>query len=161
MVGFGRRPQRVRGDGAGNLGQAMEIGHNSKAARPSEILRSQQSVIRQQDELIEVLKGALAAAGFDWAPSHASWMSGLARQERALVGILFASYPRSMPREAILALLPSNDHARERQLQIVDILVHKIRKKLGKDTVVTERGEGFRLGEGLYGQLQALRVGVA
>jgi DNA-binding response OmpR family regulator len=139
----------------------MEFGPNSKTARPSEILRSQQAVIRQQDELIEVLKGALAAAGVNWAPTYAAWMSALARQERALVGILFASYPRSMPREAILGLLPSYDHARERQLQIVDILVHKVRKKLGKDTVVTERGEGFRLGESVYGELQALGVGMA
>lgn len=139
----------------------MEFGPNSKAARPSEILRSQQSVIRQQDELIELLKGALAAAGVNWAPTYAAWMSALARQERALVGILFASYPRAMPREAILGLLPAQDHARERQLQIVDILVHKVRKKLGKDTVVTERGEGFRLGEALHGQLQAMGAGAA
>jgi DNA-binding response OmpR family regulator len=139
----------------------MEFGLNSKAARPSDILRSQQTLIRQQDELIEVLKGALAAAGVSWAPIHAAWMSGMARQERALIGMLFASYPRAMPRESILDLLPGQDHARERQLQIVDTVVHKVRKKLGKDAVVTERSIGFRLGAAFQQQLQAMGMGVA
>lgn len=139
----------------------MEFSPNMKAARPSEILRSQQAVIRQQDELIEVLKAALAAAGVEHTPSYSAWMGGLVRQERALVGILFASYPRALARETILELLPSQDRARERQLQIVDAVVCKIRKKLGAEAVVTERGEGFRLGGALHGQLQAIGAGVA
>ena len=133
-----------------SIGRAMEFNVNSKSARPSDIPRSQQVTIRQQDEVIELMKGALAAAGVALAPAHAGWMSRLARQERALVGILFARSPRCGPREAILELLPSRDHALERQLQLVDILVHKLRKKLGKDAVVTERSEGFRLGKVLY-----------
>ena len=131
----------------------MELGRNSKSARPSEIVRSQQDVIRQQDELIEVLKGALAAAGVNAVPAQARWMTGLSPQERALIGVLYARYPRPVPREVILGLLPGNDHARERQLQVVDVLVHKVRKKLGADVVVTERGEGFRVGRAFYDQL--------
>lgn len=134
----------------------MDHSPNFKAARTSDILRSQQTVIRQQDELIEVLKGALAAAGVSGVPAHEPWMSVLSRQERALVGILYARYPRVLPRVTILDLLPSLDHAHERQLQIVDTVVHKVRRKLGKDTVVTERGEGFRLGAALHEQLQNL-----
>ena len=136
----------------------MELGRNSKSARPSEIVRSQQDVIRQQDELIEVLKGALAAAGVNAVPAHARWMTGLSPQERALVGVLYARYPRPVPREVLLDLLPGNDHARERQLQVVDVVVHKVRKKLGADAVVTERGEGFRFGGAFYDKLPKSRV---
>lgn len=128
----------------------MELGRNAKAARPSEVMRSQQEVIRQQDELIEVLKGALSAAGMEAVPAYAGWMSGLSPQERALLGVLYAKYPRPVPREVILEFLPGQDHARERQLQVVDVLVHKLRKKLGADAVVTERGAGFRFGRHLY-----------
>ncbi len=121
-------------------------------------MQSQQEVIRQQDELIEVLKGALAAAGMRAAPAHARWMSGLAPQERALLGVLYARYPRPAPREVILEFLPGNDHARERQLQVVDVLVHKLRKKLGAEAVVTVRGEGFRLGGDFYDQTPKTRL---
>jgi DNA-binding response OmpR family regulator len=130
----------------------MELGRNAKAARPSEVMQSQQDVIRQQDELIEVLKGALSAAGMATVPTYAGWMSGLSPQERALLGVLYARYPRPIPREVILEFLPGQDHTRERQLQVVDVLVHKLRKKLGADAVITERGAGFRFGRRLYEQ---------
>jgi DNA-binding response OmpR family regulator len=136
----------------------MELGRNAKGARPSEVMQSQQDVIRQQDELIEVLKGALAAAGMRAVPAHARWMSGLAPQERALLGVLYARYPRPVPREVILEFLPGNDHVRERQLQVVDVLVHKLRKKLGTEAVVTVRGEGFRLGGAFYDQTPKMRL---
>lgn len=131
----------------------MELGRGEKAARPSEVMRSQREVIRQQDELIEVLKGALAAAGLATAPAYIDWMSGLTPQERALLGVLYARYPRPVAREVALEFLPGHDHAKERQLQVIDVLVHKLRKKLGGEAVVTERGEGFRLGRDFYDHL--------
>ncbi len=121
-------------------------------------MQSQQDVIRQQEELIEVLKGALAATGMGAVPTHAGWMTGLSRQERALLGVLYARYPRPVPREVILEFLPGHDHARERQLQVVDVLVHKLRKKLGAQAVITARGEGFRFGADFYEQVPKLAI---
>jgi len=138
----------------------MELGRGAKAARPSEVMHSQREVIRQQDELIEVLKGALAASGLSAVPTHAGWMSGLSPQERALVGVLYARYPQPVRREVALELLPGNDHARERQLQVVDVLVHKLRKKLGGEAVITERGAGFRLGSAFYERTPKLNLDV-
>jgi DNA-binding response OmpR family regulator len=128
----------------------MELSANTKSARPSEIVRSQQAVIRQQAELIDVLKGALAAAGVSSVPMAGFWLGGLTPQERALLGVLYARYPQTVAREVILDFLPGQDHARERQLQMVDVLVHKVRKKFGADAVVTQRGHGFHMGEGFY-----------
>jgi len=128
----------------------MDLSPNSKSARPSEILRAQQDIIRQQDAIIQVLKGALAAAGLGFAPAQADWMSGLTKQEAALVGVLYAHYPRSVPRADIIEHLPGHDHARERQLQLVDIVVHKVRRKLGAQTIEAERGVGFRLSEAFH-----------
>jgi hypothetical protein len=154
--GFGRRER-----GASSkieYGVSMELGRNTKSARPSEIVRSQQAVIRQQEELIEVLKGALAAAGVSTVPAAGFWTSGLTPQERALLGVLYARYPRPVAREVILDFLPGQDHVRERQLQVVDVLVHKVRKKLGADAVLTQRGEGFRFGESFYAEMPKQRT---
>lgn len=136
----------------------MERNPNTKAARPSEIMRSQRDVIRQQDEIIDVLKSALAAAGVTTVPSHDGWMTGLTRQERALVGVLFARYPHAVPRDTLLDFLPGHDHVRERQLQVVDVIVHKVRKKLGVHAVETERGRGFRLGPSFYDELPKQKI---
>lgn len=136
----------------------MDLSPNSKSARPSEILRAQQDIIRQQDAIIQVLKGALAAAGLGFAPTQADWMSGLTKQEAALVGVLYAHYPRSVPRADIIEHLPGHDHARERQLQLVDIVVHKVRRKLGALTIEAERGVGFRLGEAFHAGLPKERL---
>jgi DNA-binding response OmpR family regulator len=131
----------------------MELGLNSKSARPSEIIRAQAEIIRQQDELIDFLKAALAAAGSPTLPVHASWMTGLTRQERALIGVLVTKYPRAVPRDVVLEVLPGQDHVRERQLQVVDAVVHKVRRKLGAEVIITERGCGFRLGRSFHDRL--------
>jgi len=131
----------------------MELGLNTKSARPSEIIRAQAEVIRQQDELIDFLKAALAAVGSSILPAHAGWMTGLTRQERALVGVLVAKYPLPVPRDVVIDALPGQDHVRERQLQIVDAVVHRLRRKLGAEVIITERGCGFRLGQSFHDQL--------
>lgn len=131
----------------------MELGLNSKSARPSEIIRAQAEVIRQQDELIDFLKAALAAVGSSILPVHAGWMTGLTRQERALIGVLVAKYPLPVPRDVAIDALPGQDHARERQLQIVDAVVHRLRRKLGAEVIITERGCGFRLAQSFHDQL--------
>ena len=131
----------------------MDVGLNTKSARPSEIIRAQAEIIRQQDELIDFLKAALAAVGSSTLPAHASWMTGLTRQERAMVGVLVAKYPFPVPRDVVLESLPGQDHVRERQLQIVDAVVHKLRRKLGAEAIITERGCGFRLGRSFHDQL--------
>ena len=135
-----------------------ELHPTTKSARPSEILRSQCAVIRQQDELIELLKSALAATGMSAVPTYAPWLDSLTSQERALVGVLYACYPQVARREQILELLPGYDHVKERQLQIVDAVVHKIRRKLGAETILTERGLGFRMGSVFYDQLPKAKV---
>ena len=128
----------------------VELSPRWRSARPSEIIGAQRMVIREQAELIDVLKGALAVDGAQTVSDHSDWMRGLTPQERALVGALYSAYPRIIPREALIECLPSRDHVLERQLQTVDMVVHKVRGKLGAETVVTHRSLGFQLGESFY-----------
>ena len=91
-------------------------------ARPSERIRFQQDVIRQQDELIDLLKGALAAAGLHMEGKPEPWLSELTTQERALVGALFARFPRVVDRYDLLDSLPGYSNAEDRQVQILNVL---------------------------------------
>ena len=124
-------------------------------ARPSERIRFQQDVIRQQDELIDLLKGALAAAGLHMEGKPEPWLSELTTQERALVGALFARFPRVVDRYDLLDSLPGYSNAEDRQVQILNVIVHRIRRKLGEDAIYTARGQGFRLGDRFYAELKA------
>lgn len=124
-------------------------------ARPSERIRFQQDVIRQQDELIDLLKGALAAAGLHMEGKPEPWLSELTTQERALVGALFARFPRVMDRYDLLDSLPGYSNAEDRQVQILNVVVHRIRRKLGEDAIYTARGHGFRLGDRFYAELKS------
>jgi hypothetical protein len=127
--------------------------------RPSEVLRLQREIIREQAELIDILKGALAAGGIRSQPASASCVAGLTPQERALVGVLFAHFPNPVHRFDIMESLPGHDHVQERQQRMVDVLVCRVRNKLGGDAVITERGVGFRLGEGVHGRLSSADIG--
>ena len=124
-------------------------------ARPSERIRFQQDVIRQQDELIDLLKGALAAAGLHMEGKPEPWLSELTTQERALVGALFARFPRVVDRYDLLDSLPGYSNAEDRQVQILNVIVHRIRRKLGEGAIYTARGQGFRLGDRFYAELKS------
>lgn len=126
--------------------------------RPSEVLRLQQQIIREQAELIDILKGALAAGGIRSQPANAGWLAELTPQERALVGVLFAHFPNAVHRFDIMESLPGHDHVQERQQRMVDVLVCRVRGKLGSEAIVTERGLGFRLGMDVHGRLSAARA---
>lgn len=124
-------------------------------ARPSERIRFQQDVIRQQDELIDLLKGALAAAGLHMEGKPEPWLSELTTQERALVGALFARFPRVVDRYDLLDSLPGYSNVEDRQVQILNVIIHRIRRKLGEDAIYTARGQGFRLGDRFYAELKS------
>ena len=126
--------------------------------RPSEIIAMQREVIAQQEGLIEILKGALAAAGSTEVPTFHAWMKGLTAQERALLGALYRHYPNPVGKYALLDMLPGNDHVEDRQVQLVGIKVCHIRKKLGKDVIENVRGAGYRLGRSQYEAMKAGRT---
>ncbi len=117
----------------------------NKAQRPSEVIAMQKRIIEEQESIIEILKGALAAAGAEPVETFKPWMQGLTTQERALLGALYQAYPRPLGRYELLELMPGLDHVEERQAQVVTVKVHHLRKKLGLDAIENERGMGYRL----------------
>jgi DNA-binding response OmpR family regulator len=122
----------------------------SKVRKPSEIIALQKKVIEEQEGIIAILKGALAAAGGEAVPAYRPWMAGLTPQEQALLGALYSHYPNPVGKYELLELIPGYDHVQERQSQLVNVKVHHLRKKLGADAIENVRGRGYRLGEQQY-----------
>lgn len=127
----------------------------SKCLKPSEIIALQRKVIEEQESVIAVLKGALAAAGGDAAPDYKPWMVSLTPQEQALLGALYRHYPRPVGKYELMELIPGYDHVQERQAQIVSVKVHHVRKKLGEDVIENVRGFGYRLSARQYDVMRA------
>jgi hypothetical protein len=130
----------------------------SKVRKPSEIIALQKKIIEEQDGIIAILKGALAAAGGEAVPIYRPWMAGLTPQEQALLGALYSHYPNPVGKYELLELIPGYDHVQERQSQLVNVKVHHLRKKLGADAIENVWGRGYRLGERQY---EAMRDGEA
>ena len=121
-----------------------------KVRKPSEIIALQRKVIEEQEGIIAILKGALAAAGGEAAPVYKPWMNGLTPQEQALLGALFRHYPNPVGTYELLELIPGYDHVEERQAQLVKVKVHHLRKKLGTEAIESMRGVGYRLSREQY-----------
>jgi DNA-binding winged helix-turn-helix (wHTH) protein len=112
-------------------------------------------VIEEQEGIIAILKGALAAAGGEEVPEYKPWMVSLTPQEQALLGALYRHYPRPVGKYELMELIPGYDHVQERQAQIVSVKVHHVRKKLGDDVIENIRGFGYRLSAQQYEVMRA------
>lgn len=129
---------------------------SQSSPRPQQLIEQQREVIAEQDRLIELLKGVLAAADIDPPQAHEPWMKGLTPQECALMGALYRHYPNPIGKYDLLDMLPGQDHARDRQVQLVSLKVHHLRGKLGPEAIESVRGFGYRLGQA---QHQTMRAG--
>lgn len=127
----------------------------NKQQRPSEIIALQKQVIAEQEGIIEILKGALAAAGAPSPEAHRPWMVGLTPQECAMMGALFHRYPKPIGNYELMELMPGRDHVVDRQAQVVTVKVHHLRRKLGADAIENVRGMGYRLGQLQHARMEA------
>ena len=131
---------------AKDAGAAAEAETQQMLRKPSRIIAEQRAVIAEQEALIELLKGALAAAGSqDDLPAYRPWMEALTPQERAVMGALFRCYPRPLDKETLLDLMPGQDHVEDRRPQLVSVKVCHLRRKLGPGAIEQVRGLGYRL----------------
>ena len=94
-----------------------------------------------------ILRGALSAQGVELVAEPPTWAAGLRKQEAEMVGVLLRAHPLALDRYDIEARLPGRDHAAERDVRLVDVLVCTVRRKLGAAAIQTVRGTGYRLAD--------------
>lgn len=95
--------------------------------------------------IVAVLKGEAYMASATGLARKPVWAKGLNPQEHALVGLLLGAYPRYVDSFDLLDGLPSTTRAQERSTAQIRLLVCRIKKQLGKDTIKCQRGEGYAL----------------
>jgi DNA-binding response OmpR family regulator len=130
---------------------------NVLTARPSETIAAQQALIRDQAHIIDVLKGALAANGLDMGDVLTP-ARGMTPQQSAILGVLYAAYPRVVSVFGLLESMPSRSLAEDdRMPKLVQVQVCHIRKRLGHAAIESFYGAGYRMGDDLYAQMSAER----
>jgi hypothetical protein len=138
---------------------------DAKNGRPSDMIAYLQNIVEQQERVIDILKGALATHGIEAFSVVEHWGDvRLTPQESALVGALYAVFPKAINRYQLLELLPGQDRVKERTITTVGVVVHKVRAKLGKDAIESQRGrvgDGYRLGPRIYDLGKQSQVEVA
>lgn len=105
--------------------------------------------IRELEALVDMLKGALFAAGVEKVPERLIWAERLTPQHRALLGMLFQAWPNAVGSYDLLDGLPSRDHAHDRDVTLVHVIVSQVRAIFGHEAVVTHRAVGYSLGAGM------------
>lgn len=110
--------------------------------------------VRDVEAYCDLLKGALVDEGVE-VPGFMGQLASLRPQHRALIGALYRAYPRHVDSWSLLDRIPGLDHAEERQVSLVRVLVHHARRALGHDAVELVRGQGYRLGPRLFLELRA------
>jgi hypothetical protein len=130
---------------------------NVLTARPSETIAAQRAVILDQARIIDVLKGALAASGVElgdvWTPDR-----GLTPQQSAMLGVLYAAYPRTVSVFSLLESMPSRSGAEDdRMPKLAQVQICHMRKRLGHDAIESLHGVGYRLGDRMYAEMRAER----
>lgn len=134
----------------------MSLTYSEARRTPSKMIEYLQDVVAQQDRIIGILKGALSTHGIEAFPIVERWGDvPLTPQEIALVGALYAVFPKAINRYELLELLPAQDRmdGKERTISTIGVAVHRVRAKLGKDAIESQRGrvgDGYRLGQRIY-----------
>lgn len=107
-------------------------------------LRALEAIIEQQRAVIDCLKAALAAdsPALQLAQTNPDLLA-MSRQERALTAALVAASPRAVSLGSLLDLLPGHDHAHDRDINLVRVIVSRVRAHLGKDAILTLNGHGY------------------
>lgn len=94
---------------------------------------------------VEILQTRLEMQGEDVELIDLMVAHRLTRGEAAALQILAAHSPRPTDRYAIEAAVPARDHAHDRDVRIVDVLICRLRKKLGASVIETVQGAGWRI----------------
>jgi DNA-binding response OmpR family regulator len=76
----------------------------------------------------------------------------LTRQEMQLLRRLMASYPRPVSIESLDLALPPLDHARDRGLSHITVMICKLRKRLPRSSISTVKSFGYALTASFYAE---------
>jgi len=105
------------------------------------------AVVRERDRLrteVAVLRARLAMVDESFDASLINDHK-LNLQQATVMSLLMGAAPRALSRLSIEAALPARDHTKDRQSKLVDVLICKIRKKLGAEAILTVPGLGWRI----------------
>ena len=101
--------------------------------------------LQRKDALISLLVMRIEADGGEVAEVELMVRHRLTRGEASVLLALLSARPRTIDRYNLEAAIPARDHARDRNVRIVDVLVCRLRKKIGREVIETVPGRGWRI----------------
>lgn len=94
---------------------------------------------------IAILRSQLEELDIEPIDAAPAWTDQLSIQEATFVHVLLRVHPHALDKVQIYNRLPHQDHVKEGDLKLCDVLACKIRKKLGKEVIETIWGRGYRI----------------
>ena len=94
---------------------------------------------------VEILRRRTTLSEADQAAAALMLAHRLTRGEAEVLAALLQARPRPMDRWALIAALSPRDHARARGEKLADVMVSKLRARLGPGVIETVPGAGWRI----------------
>lgn len=117
----------------------------SRHEKPIIAIQQLAQMVGEMEAELDVTRGALAANGLSFIEVP-KWAAKLTRQQRELMGVLLRAAPKAVERWDIMDCLTPLDHAKDRNAQLVTVLVGRIRAILGADAIETVPS-GYKLSD--------------
>lgn len=115
--------------------------------RAAERIAKLEQDVKDLTAIVAVLKGEAFAKAMT-PVKRPAWSKALTPQQNALIGLLVVAYPEPRGNEDLLSGLPGL--VEDRDPKQVTLVVHHVRKQLGKDAIKHEPGEGYVLSKAAF-----------
>jgi two-component system OmpR family response regulator len=112
----------------------------------AEILRLREIV----DRRTAMLRERVSVAEVELIDAPPAWAAGLTLCQFAFMMAFVEAYPRYLSRALLIDTIPGRDHAAEPSPKLIDAHISYLRKKLGRETIESLRGIGWRCSGEFY-----------
>lgn len=131
-----------------------------RSYRPSKRVRELEEQLSQAQARISALEAMCRLKEVEPEPPLPAWTTRLSGSELGAMLALFRAYPAPLTNYDLDEVVPRYDHVEDRDVRGMSVLIHKLRKKIGAESVVNVWGRGYTLSGAFHARLKAELAGV-
>lgn len=126
-----------------------------RSQRPAERVRELERRLIEAQARITALEALCRLNEVQPEPALPGWTTELSGSELGAMLAMYRAYPSPLSNYDLDEVVPRYDHVEDRDVRGMSVLIHKLRKKIGADSVVNLWGRGYTLSPAFHARLKA------
>ena len=127
----------------------------ARAYRPVQRVRELEQQLSEAHARISALEALCRLKEVEPEPALPAWTTSLSGSELGAMLAMYRSFPAPLSNYDLDDVVPRYDHVEDRDVRGMSVLIHKLRKKVGADSIVNVWGRGYTLSEAFHARLKA------